>query len=48
MGHFNEAMLKDGMTPAAALRAEQLAMLEQPAWRHPYFWAPFVLQGDWR
>jgi CHAT domain-containing protein len=40
---------------AAALRAAQLAMLHgelrDPAgrldFRHPYFWAPFVLMGNW-
>ncbi|MES1211582.1 MAG: CHAT domain-containing protein, partial [Acidobacteriota bacterium] len=43
------AMLRDGMRPAAALRAAQLQMREDPsrAWRDPYFWAPFVAQGDW-
>lgn len=35
-------------TPAAALRAAQLATLAQPKWRAPYYWAGFQLQGDWR
>jgi CHAT domain-containing protein len=34
-------------SPAAALRAAKLAMIHSPspAYRHPYFWAPFVLTG---
>jgi CHAT domain-containing protein len=31
-----------------ALRAAQLALIEQPAFSHPYFWAPFILVGDWQ
>jgi CHAT domain-containing protein/tetratricopeptide (TPR) repeat protein len=41
------AMLRDGMRPAAALRAAQLEMQSQRTWRDPYFWAAFVAQGDW-
>lgn len=48
MRRFYEAMLKDGLSPSAALRAAQLAMMKQPGWQHPYHWAPFIVQGDWR
>jgi CHAT domain-containing protein/Tfp pilus assembly protein PilF len=41
------AMLRDGMHPAAALRAAQLEMQSQRSWRDPYFWAAFVAEGDW-
>lgn len=40
--------LLDGDPPATALRAAQEAVRRRGAWRSPYFWAPFVLQGDWR
>ncbi len=35
-------------SPAAALRAAKLAMIHSssPAYRHPYFWAPFILTGQ--
>lgn len=36
------------LTPTAALRAAQLDLRKDPRWRSPYFWAPFILQGDWR
>ncbi len=40
------ANLKGGKAKGVALReAELLLMKEKP---HPYFWAPFVLMGDWR
>ncbi len=47
MGHFYRNMLRDGETPAAALRAAQRTIRQQRRWRHPYYWAAFVVQGDW-
>jgi len=42
------ALLTDGLTPAAALRAAQLALLGDPRFGAPYYWAAFSFQGDWR
>lgn len=47
MGLFYRGLLRDGLRPAAALRQAQLAIAAERRWRDPYFWAPFVLQGDW-
>ncbi|MBI5249884.1 MAG: tetratricopeptide repeat protein [Desulfomonile tiedjei] len=38
--------LKDG-SKAEALRQAKLAMLSNQATSHPYYWAPFVLMGNW-
>jgi CHAT domain-containing protein len=48
MRRFYEAMLKDGLPPAAALRAAQVSMLNDKRWQSPHFWAAFTLQGEWR
>lgn len=48
MENFYQAMLRDGLTPAAALRSAKNAVRQQPAWRHPYYWAGFVLQGEYK
>jgi CHAT domain-containing protein/uncharacterized protein HemY len=40
-------MLRSGKTPAEALRAAQIEMLRTRQWQSPYFWAPFVMQGEW-
>jgi CHAT domain-containing protein/Tfp pilus assembly protein PilF len=48
MQHFYEAMEKEGMTPAAALRKAQFEMWEQKRWKAPYYWAAFQLQGEWK
>lgn len=40
--------LKRGLPKDEALRQAKLELLnaKQPAWRHPYFWASFVLMGE--
>jgi CHAT domain-containing protein len=48
MKHFYSGMLKDGLPPAAALRQAQMTMLKQKRWNSPYYWAAFVLQGEYR
>jgi CHAT domain-containing protein len=48
MKRFYVAMLRDGMRPAAALRAAQISMLRERRWDDPRFWAAFALQGEWR
>jgi CHAT domain-containing protein/tetratricopeptide (TPR) repeat protein len=48
MKRFYTSMLKDGLRPAAALRAAQISMLSDKRWQSPHFWAPFTLQGEWR
>src|SRR5262249_45616173 len=49
MGRFYQAMLGDKhQRPAEALRTAQLAVWKQKVWQSPYYWAAFILQGEWR
>lgn len=49
MKSFYRHMLKEGRPAAAALRMAKSELRQARAeWRAPYFWAGFVLQGDWR
>lgn len=49
MSRFYRGILKEKKTPAAALRAAQIELSQLPAWRRsPYYWAAFVLQGEWK
>lgn len=48
MAHFYRALRQDGLPPAAALRKAQLSLMSDRRYRHPYYWAGFILQGDWR
>lgn len=47
MANFYSLMLRTGQRPAEALRNAQLELLKQKRWRQPYFWAAFVIQGEW-
>jgi CHAT domain-containing protein len=48
MRRFYASMIRDGLAPAAALRAAQVWMSQHPRWHAPYYWAGFVFQGEWR
>jgi CHAT domain-containing protein len=49
MGRFYRGMLGEKrLSPASALRAAQIDMSKQNQWRSPYYWAAFVIQGEWR
>jgi len=48
MKRFYAKMLGDGLRPAAALRDAQVEMWKQKRWQAPYYWAGFMLQGEWK
>ncbi len=48
MKRFYQGLLANGESPAAALRAAQIAMWRGTRWRSPYYWAAFVAQGEWK
>jgi CHAT domain-containing protein/tetratricopeptide (TPR) repeat protein len=49
MGKFYGAMLgKKKLSPAAAMRNAQIAMWKSRGFNAPYYWAAFVLQGEYR
>jgi CHAT domain-containing protein/tetratricopeptide (TPR) repeat protein len=48
MKSFYRGVLKEGLRPAAALRAAQLETIKQKRWSSPFFWAAFTIQGEWK
>jgi len=48
MSYLYDAMLREHLPPAAALQKAKRTMQAHPRWHHPYYWAGFVLQGDYR
>src|SRR5205807_6123548 len=40
--------LRNGQAPSMALRSAQADLAKTPDWKHPYYWAAFVLQGEYR
>ena len=47
MSYFYQEMFTNQKKPAAALRAAQLKMAKNRAWKAPYYWAGFIIQGEW-
>jgi CHAT domain-containing protein len=47
VSEFYRQLDSAGLSKAEALRAAQLSLLEQPRYRHPSYWAPFLLIGNW-
>ena len=49
MQNFYRCLLQEKLAPSAALRQAQLKTMQQNRhWRSPYYWAAFVLQGEYR
>lgn len=49
MQRFYRGVLSEKrLSPAAALRAAQIEMWKRKEWRSPYYWAAFVVQGEWK
>ena len=44
---YRQLMDRPGLSKAVALQNAQLRVLNSPGHRHPSFWAPFVLLGNW-
>ncbi|HYX42490.1 MAG TPA: CHAT domain-containing protein, partial [Pyrinomonadaceae bacterium] len=40
--------LAAGQSKAEAMRRAQLAVMHDARFTHPFFWAPFIVLGDWR
>ncbi len=47
MSYFYQELSQSQQTKAEALRRAQLAVLQQKDFAHPFFWAAFVLVGNW-
>jgi CHAT domain-containing protein len=48
MRSFYQGILKEGLSPAEALRKAQDGIRRQEGRRAPYYWAGFTLQGEWK
>lgn len=47
MKRFYTGLLAEGLPPAEALRQAQISIRREDRWSAPYYWAGFVLQGEW-
>jgi CHAT domain-containing protein len=45
---YKRLLASDSASPSASLRAAQIGMIDGKKYSAPFYWAPFVLVGDWR
>jgi CHAT domain-containing protein len=48
MIRFYQNLTTQKLNKGESLRRAQLALLQNPKYRSPYYWAPFVLIGNWQ
>ncbi|BBD60368.1 TPR repeat protein [Nostoc sp. HK-01] len=47
MGEFYKQFANTKESKAEALKRAQMLLLTDPNYKHPYYWAPYVLVGNW-
>ncbi|MBK9262584.1 MAG: CHAT domain-containing protein [Polyangiaceae bacterium] len=47
MTSFYQNMYRKGLGRSEAMRQAQLALLAQPERKHPFYWASFIVSGNW-
>jgi CHAT domain-containing protein len=47
MVRFYQELANATVTKAEALRRAQQSILQNPKYSQPYYWAPYVLVGNW-
>jgi CHAT domain-containing protein len=47
VSQFYEALHESGVSRAQALQRAQIALLDHPDYRSPFFWSPFLLINNW-
>jgi CHAT domain-containing protein len=47
MSRFYQELGNANITKAEAIRRSQRALLQNPEYQHPVYWAPYVLVGNW-
>jgi CHAT domain-containing protein len=45
---FYRGLAHEGLSKAQALQQAQTQLLDRTESAHPFFWAPFVLIGNWQ
>ena len=47
IGFYQKLAKNPGISKAKALRIAQVELLQKPQYQHPFYWASFVLVGNW-
>jgi CHAT domain-containing protein len=47
MKSFYSGIANAHLSKTEALRRAQLEWIRHPDWSHPFYWAPFIIIGNW-
>ncbi|MEO8280609.1 MAG: CHAT domain-containing protein, partial [Ideonella sp.] len=47
MTSFYRGLIQQHLSKAQALQQSQIELLHKPGFAHPFYWAPFILIGNW-
>ncbi len=47
MGEFYKQLNEPNISKTEAFKRAQVKMLQNPLFKHPYYWSPYVLLGNW-
>ncbi|WP_293081628.1 CHAT domain-containing protein [Moorena sp. SIO4A1] len=47
MNRFYQELTDKSISKAEALNRAQKSILQDPSYEHPYFWAPYIMVGNW-
>jgi CHAT domain-containing protein len=47
MSQFYQELARQPIAKAEAVRQAQLTLLHSRWYKHPFYWAPYVLLGNW-
>ncbi|NJK27948.1 MAG: CHAT domain-containing protein [Coleofasciculaceae cyanobacterium SM2_3_26] len=45
---YRELAAPDTPKKAEAIRRAQVSLMANPDYQHPFYWAPYILVGNWR
>ena len=48
MADMYQRRQQQALSKIEALRQAQLALMAQSKYAHPFYWAPFILMGNWK
>jgi CHAT domain-containing protein/tetratricopeptide (TPR) repeat protein len=48
MEEFYRNLIENNLAKTKALQKAQLSMIKNEQYAHPFYWAPFILLGDWQ